>query len=322
MNNFDFNRAIDTSSYASSRCSSMPVINVADLRSSFTQRQLDFACRHWGSFQIIGHGIDTNNELLQLMKQFFSLSTPEKQALSRTRENHWGYYDKELTQNCLDRKQIYDYGRTEDDNLQAQWPEQLPQFKAVIERHFEQCENLALNLLSAIAANLGVASETLERCFKPHNTSFLRLNYYPVDNRSASQQLGIHPHTDAGALTLLLQDQVAGLELFREGDWCLIEPVAGALTINLGDIIQVWSNDRYMAPLHRVRASHNLERYSAPFFLNPSFSTYYQPLSTTVDVAHPPIYQSINWGEFRERRAAGDYQDLGKEIQISDFKIN
>lgn len=319
MNFSEIQKSIDSPN----RCSSMPVINVADLNNGFTQRQLDIACRHWGSFQIIGHGIDREflSTLLQVTKEFFALSKIEKQKLSRSQENHWGYYDKELTQNRIDRKEIYDYGRTEHINLRAQLPEQLPLFKSYIERYFTQVETLALKILSAIALNLGIGSDALNQYFKPINTSFLRLNYYPTENNT-TKEFGIHPHTDAGALTLLLQDQVAGLELYREGNWCLIEPFSDALTVNLGDIVQVWSNDRYTAPVHRVRSSQNIERYSIPFFLNPAFSTNYQPLATTVDATHPPLYRSINWREFRDRRAAGDYQDEGREIQISDFKIN
>ena len=93
----------------------------------------------------------------------------------------------------------------------------------------------------------------------------------------------------------------------------------GALIINIGDVIQVWSNDRYRAPLHRVLANTTQSRYSAPFFLNPGYDTVYAPLAGALDGARPR-YRPINWGEFRAGRAAGDYADLGEEIQISDFR--
>jgi len=92
--------------------------------------------------------------------------------------------------------------------------------------------------------------------------------------------------------------------------------------VNIGDIVQVWSNDRYRAALHRVLANADAERFSAPFFLNPAYGACYAPLPTTVDARHPPAYRSINWGEFRALRAAGDYADCGEEIQISHYRTD
>jgi len=123
-------------------------------------------------------------------------------------------------------------------------------------------------------------------------------------------------------LTLLLQDGVVpGLEVFREGRWHLVEPRADTLVVNIGDVLQVWSNDRYQAPLHRALAPSGRERYSAPFFYNPSYATDYAPLSSVVDSRNPARYRPINWGEFRALRAAGDYADHGAEVQIEHYAL-
>ena len=98
---------------------------------------------------------------------------------------------------------------------------------------------------------------------------------------------GISQHSDAGALTLLLQDEVTGLQVLRHERWCDVGPVPGTLTINIGDMLQVWSNDRYRAPLHRVRASGDRARFSAAYFLNPDYNTVVAPLATTVAAAAP-----------------------------------
>jgi isopenicillin N synthase-like dioxygenase len=132
-------------------------------------------------------------------------------------------------------------------------------------------------------------------------------------------QLGVHHHTDAGALTLLLQDHQPGLQVHRDGLWYLVEPRADALVVNIGDIVQVWSNDRYRAALHRVLANRDNERYSAPFFLNPASDAIYAPLPSACASA-PPRYRPIQWGAFRAARAAGDYADCGEEVQIAHFR--
>jgi isopenicillin N synthase-like dioxygenase len=100
-----------------------------------------------------------------------------------------------------------------------------------------------------------------------------------------------------------------------------VEPVMGALLVNIGDMVQVWSNDRYPAPLHRVRASTNRERYSLPFFFNPVSEAVYAPLTALTNEESPPRYRPINWGNFRWKRQQGDYADYGAENQISDHRI-
>ena len=106
----------------------------------------------------------------------------------------------------------------------------------------------------------------------------------------------------------------------RAGQWHSISAERGSIVVNIGDVVQVWSNDRYIAPIHRVLASDQAVRYSAPFFLNPSFEASYAPLRGALRGA-PPRYRAISWREFREGRARGDFADYGHEIQISDFRI-
>jgi isopenicillin N synthase-like dioxygenase len=107
--------------------------------------------------------------------------------------------------------------------------------------------------------------------------------------------------------------------VFHDNAWRLVEPHPDALVVNIGDIVQVWSNDRYRAALHRAFVHADAERFSVAFFLNPPYSAEYAPLPSTVDVTHPPRYRPINWGEFRSRRTAGDYADGDEYAQISQY---
>lgn len=79
-------------------------------------------------------------------------------------------------------------------------------------------------------------------------------------------------------------------------------------------MIQVWSNDAYQAPLHRVLAMEDGERFSLAYFFNPAYSAVIAPLQT------PRRYRDLPWGEFRRRRADGDFADYGAEVQISDYR--
>ncbi len=310
----------------------VPVIDIARLDAPETHRALDAACRDWGFFQVTRHGIPerTTRALHEQMRALFRLPIGTKRAISRTEANPWGFFDRELTKNTRDWKQIYDYGPAANNVIRPQWPACLPHFQSAVLAYYAACEALALRLLAAISVNLGMPADHLASSFRPAHTSFLRLNYYPVCPRPERPEamgtpttghLGVNHHTDAGALTVLLQDEHPGLEVFREGCWHLVEPRPDALVINIGDIVQVWSNDRYCAALHRVVVSETGERFSAPFFLNPAYSAAYAPLPTVVDAAHPPRYRAVRWDEFRAARAAGDYADRGEEVQISHYRI-
>jgi len=306
--------------------STLPVIDVSDLRRAETQRAIDEACREWGFFQIVGHGIAdrTLDALRRQMRAFFALPTSAKHAIMRTAENPWGFYDRELTKHTRDWKQVYDFGPADGGAIVPQLPRELPRFGSAIARFYAECDALAFELVEVIAGNLGTPPGALDSCFRPEHTSFLRLNYYPpcpmpVRREDGAGHLGVNPHTDSGALTLLLQDDQPGLEVLRDGVWHLVEPRRDALVVNIGDIVQVWSNDRYTAALHRGRVSADAERFSAPFFFNPAYRTWYAPLVSTVDADHPARYRPIHWGEFRARRAAGDYADHGEYHSINQY---
>jgi len=303
----------------------LPVLDVGEFANDDWYPELDRACAEWGCFQIVGHGIAPSliNATLGQMQRFFALPRNEKLAIERTRNNAWGYFDRELTKNVRDWKEIFDVGPVAEDGPMAgsvpQWPTGLPEFQAVIGAFYGEAERVAAGILSGVSCNLGMAPDYLAGSFGAGHTSFLRLNYYPLCANTA-EHLGISQHTDAGALTVLLADTQPGLQFLYRGEWHTVAPNSEALTINIGDIVQVWSNDFYTAPLHRVLASAEAERFSAPFFYNPDYRVDYAPLPGVVSKASPARYRAINWGEFRAGRAAGDYADLGEEIQIEHFR--
>lgn len=173
-------------------------------------------------------------------------------------------------------------------------------------------------------------------------------------------------------------------QVLRDGLWHLVEPQAGALTINVGDMAQVLTNDGFLASNHRVLQSSTHDRYSRAFFWNPVYNADIQPLPSLVDaqgvlvlgLVKPwgassnlaaldvgrapkwrtsptcnqlcidsqacdgcvaaagvptsfvlplsttgPHYRPINWLDFRMKRFAGDYADVGKEVQIDCYRL-
>ena len=317
----------------------VPVIDISGLtdaqRSHKPVAAIAEACARWGFFQVTGHGVDAVlvAAVREQARAFFALPAAEKEAILRTRDNPWGYYNNELTKNQRDKKEVFDYTIAGTDPVygaENRWPEIDPGFRRVMEDYRDACTGLALRLLEAMCIGLGVDARYLNDYFDPHHSGFIRLNYYPVNDPLQGRDdvghleiadLGVHHHTDAGALTVLLQDDVGGLQVFNDGYWHDVEPVADAFVINTGDMMQVWSNDRYRAAIHRVQAMESTDRYSVPFFYNPNAGTRVSPLHSVVSATEPARYRDIDWSDFRSQRTDGDYADYGPEVQISQYRI-
>lgn len=295
-------------------------------------RAVRAACAEWGFFNLVGHGLDEGlrAQVTAEAKAFFAAPAAAKRGLSRSRDNPWGYYDRELTKTRRDKKEILDVGPdaardVTGDVFQGKtpFPQWQPHLEPAVRAWFAACENLCLRLLRPVAEGLGATPEALAGDFVGGHTSFLRLNHYPTHDPAGDEVdrpagLGIHHHTDAGALTVLLTDGEPGLQVEKGGAWIPVDPVPGGLVVNIGDMAQVWSNDAYVAPVHRVLAMEDRPRLSLAFFFNPAYPAVIRPLPSRTG---PPRYRDLPWAEFRRRRADGDFADYGTEVQIAEWRI-
>jgi isopenicillin N synthase-like dioxygenase len=182
-------------------------------------------------------------------------------------------------------------------------------------------EKLAFRLLELIALSLNLPAKRFNVFFE-EQTTFIRLNHYPPCPYP-DLALGVGRHKDAGALTVLYQDSTSGLDVKRksDGNWVRVKPIPNSFIINVGDIIQVWSNDKYESAEHRVSVNSSKDRFSIPFFFNPASHTNVKPLEELVDEKNPARYDEYNWGEFFKTRKDSNYKKLEAEnIQITHFK--
>ncbi|KAL0365443.1 UNVERIFIED_CONTAM: putative 2-oxoglutarate-dependent dioxygenase JRG21 [Sesamum angustifolium] len=295
------------------------------------------ACEKWGFFQVINHGapLHVREKIDLVSRKFFALPKEEKKKVSRDEVNPSGYYDTEHTKNVRDWKEVFDFTvgepvvmpashEPDDRELKEvinQWPEYPSEMREVCEEYGAEMQKLGHKLLELIALSLGLARDRFNGFFKDQ-TTFIRLNYYapcPIPDLA----LGVGRHKDGGALTILAQDDVGGLEVKRktDGEWILVKPTPDAYIINVGDIIQVWSNDKYESVEHRVKVNSERERFSIPFFLNPAHYTMVEPLEELVNKQNPAKYNAYNWGKFFSTRKRSNYKKLDVEnIQIHHFK--
>ncbi|KAF8409995.1 hypothetical protein HHK36_002515 [Tetracentron sinense] len=217
--------------------------------------QIGDACKNWGFFQVTNHGVpsDLLRGLLTAGKFFFDLPLEEKRKVRRDEENPLGYFDTEHTKNVRDWKEVFDFmadngtvkpasyepADEEHHKFINQWPEYPPQLREACEEYGRNVEKLSYKLFELISMSLGLPAKRFNG-FSKEQTSFIRLNYYPPCP-TPELTLGVGQHKDAGALTVLAQDDVGGLEVKRktDGEWIRVKPIPDSYIINVGDIIQV-----------------------------------------------------------------------------------
>ncbi|CAN6360676.1 unnamed protein product [Urochloa humidicola] len=304
----------------------VPVIDISPMRMlrpgnmDALLSELSMASREWGIFMVVGHGIleGTVTRALEAGHTFFALPAEKKAAMRRTEAAPAvGYYDEEHLQNVRDWKEVFDFfprepppvGKVDDDSVfKNKWPEEddLPGFRDALEEYANAMEKLAFMLLELIARSLNLKPDQFHGFFGDQ-TTIMRISRYPPCPRP-DLALGNGHHKDSGALTILYQDDIGGLDVRRrsDGEWLRVKPIHGSFVVNIGDLIQVWTNDKYESMEHRVSLNSEKVRFSIPYFLNPSRNTVIEPLQEMVSTENPPKYNSYNWGEFfSTRRKAG-----------------
>lgn len=303
-------------------------------------RQIASASADWGFFFVVNHGVphEKQRRIEAAARVFFGQSLEEKRKVRRDEGVVTGYSNTELTKNVRDWKEVFDFvvadptvvpasPEPDDDQLTLwtnRWPEYLPEFRKACEEYVEELEKLGHKLMELLAVSLGLPAERFRDYFK-ETTSFGRLNHYPPCP-SPELALVVGRHKDPGVLTVLAQDDdVEGLEVKRkrDGEWIRVKPVPDSYVVNVGEITQAWSNERYESVEHRAMVNHKRERYSIAFFFNPSHSTIVEPLKELIDPENPPKYKSYSWGKYLSNRMLSNFKKLNADnIQVSHFKIS
>jgi isopenicillin N synthase-like dioxygenase len=160
-----------------------------------------------------------------------------------------------------------------------QWPEGLPDLKPTMLAYFAAVEDLSRVLQRGFALALGLAPDFFQALFSAPN-SRLKLNHYPPqDSPEADNDIGVVPHSDSGGFTILWQDDNGGLEVQSKcGEWVGAPPIDDTFVINLGNVMQIWTNGRFSSTPHRVINRFGRDRYSVPLFVNPGSGVRIAPL--------------------------------------------
>jgi len=188
-----------------------------------------------------------------------------------------------------------------------QWPDWLPGFKPAMLAYVREVDALGRHIVRLIALALGLPATALDHHFD-HPTTFLRALHYPPQPPAEDEQIGSAPHTDYGIITLLAQDDSGGLQVRpRGGDWIEAPPIPDTYVLNVGDMLQRWTNGRLVSTPHRVINRSGGDRYSLPYFLDPSMDTLIECLPTCTDAAHPPQHPPVRYGDYLLERLNRNY---------------
>ena len=313
---------------------SVPVVDLVAAERGEGLEALDAACRDHGFFLLSNHGMTAAiEEMWRTSAAFFSLPAEAKRSVLRSEEVPLGYYDRELTKRRRDLKEVFDYMKPREDRSDMnQWPAEPPGFRESVLAFFDAATVVADRTLAVVYRALVNDVDTSALPFGSDRTSTVRLNYYPVDDPLSPEEQGtvaelgdmaLHHHTDPGVITLLLQDMVGGLQtLSKAHGWIDVPPAEDTIVVNLGDAMQVWTNDAYVAAVHRVLPRPaGQARYSTPYFMNPAANATLEPLSALLEGA-APRYRAFTWREYIQGRVDDNYADLGEDdIQIERFRV-
>ncbi len=320
--------------------SSVPIIDISGLRSpqraerERVAAELGASAREVGFFYISGSGVDeaTFERMLAATKEFFALPLDEKMrsyiGLSRC---HRGYVpvgeEGVEAESRPDLKEAFDTAldlpADDPDHLAGNpmlgpntWPD-LPGFAEAVTAYYRAVLDVGKQLLWAFAVALGEDPEVFSR-HATKTPSQLRLMHYPY-NADAQDAQGIGAHTDYECFTLL-KPTAPGLEVLNgAGEWIDVPPVDGTFVVNIGDLLELWTNGTFVATSHRVRRVAQ-ERYSFPLFFNVDYDTEVRPLPRflTADGAQRPALRA---GEHLFAQTAQTFAYLRRRMQAGELVL-
>ena len=291
-----------------------------DLERADAAAAIDLACREVGFFSIVGHGLDPRvvDAAHGAARAFFDLPLDDRmEAVMPEAGYPYGYhpFSGEALNRSIggrapaDLKETFNVGpvdppsRSPDEMTDPDeravhspnlWPSALPVLRPAIEAYYREMADLAATLMDHFASALGLGAGWFDPFIDRHGSA-LRLAHYPaLPEAPAPGSVRAGAHTDYGTLTILRLDDEPGLQVRSPaGRWQDVEAPDGAFVINLGDLMQRWTNDRWRSTMHRVvipDGRWNERRRTMPFFHNANWDARIECIVTDGDGArHPPV---------------------------------
>lgn len=311
----------------------IPLVDITPLASHRIEerrdvaRQLDRASSEAGFLYIAGAQLDSAmfRSLLTRAQGYFALSDAEKmRSYIGGSHNHSGYVpigEEQFGGGTYDLKEAYDINCEYDDIAGRRpllgpntWPA-MPGFREDVAAYYRHVTGIGRLLFRAFALALGLEESHFDAHLR-RPPSQLRLIHYPLD-ATAEDRPGIGAHTDYECFTLLFAT-APGLELLdKQGRWLDVPVKPDALIMNIGDMMEIMSNGRYVATKHRVRKVAE-ERYSFPLFCSCDYDYVVAPLLRD----ETPRYAPVRCGEHLYNQTAQTFAYLKRRMAQGDLVLD
>ncbi|KAG8369993.1 hypothetical protein BUALT_Bualt14G0071400 [Buddleja alternifolia] len=308
----------------------IPIIDLSKLLKGskdqfFTEiLKLRNSCQEWGFFQVINHGIDSElvERIEKVGKEFFMMPLEEKQKYPMIPGTVQGYGQAFVfsEDQKLDWCNMFALG-VEPHYLRNPklWPTKPSNFSETVEIYSREIRKLCKNLLKYIAITLSLKDDVFEEMFGVA-VQAVRMNYYPACPRP-DLVLGLSPHSDGSALTVLQQGKGSsvGLQIIKDNTWIPVHPIPNALVINIGDTIEVLTNGKYKSVEHRAVTHKEKDRLSIVTFYAPSYEIELGPIPELLDDKNPCKYRRYNHGEYSKHYVTNKLQGK-KTLEFAKVK--
>ncbi|KAI3464835.1 hypothetical protein Pfo_021498 [Paulownia fortunei] len=313
----------------------IPVISLAGINESGGKRaeicrKIVAACEDWGIFQVLDHGIESKlvSSMTRLAREFFALPPEEKLRFDMSGGKKGGFIvsshlQGEAVQDWREIVTYFSYPIEARDY--SRWPDKPEDWRAVTEAYSQQLMELGCKLLEVLSEGLGLEKDALSKACVDMDQKVV-VNFYPKCPQP-NLTLGLKRHTDPGMITLLLQDQVGGLQATRDGGktWITVQPVEGAFVVNLGDHGHYLSNGRFKNADHQAVVNSNCSRLSIATFQNPAPDAAVYPLKIR-EGEKPVVEEPITFSEMYKRKMSKDLElaslkKLAKEKMLQEEEL-
>ncbi|CAK7357496.1 unnamed protein product [Dovyalis caffra] len=285
---------------------STPIIDMEALlgpqRSEIIQ-QIGLACEKNGFFAVKNHGIPEMkiNNMLDTAKEFFHLPVEERLKFRSADPNSvirlvTGFEDK--TRNIFVSRQSLKFHCHPVEDYQNHWPSNPLSFREKVGEYCASVRKVEVAILEAISESLGLERDYIDKTLKGH---YVSINYYPACPESElDATFGVRTHTDPTLITILMQDDVPGLQVINDDKWIDVNPIPNSVVVHVGDMLQALSNCRYKSLLHQAIVNCKKERVSIASYCYPSDDAMIGPAKKLTDNDHPAIYKDFTYREFHE----------------------
>lgn len=308
----------------SSASNSIPVIDVSGLQGddealTKVAKEISAACSDVGFFYVKNHSVSPSivNKAFQYAGQFFDLPKQKKDKIHIEKSQYMrGYFShgSDKSDGILgDKKEGYDMARdlpTSHPYVTSKlpfygpnaWPDHPTQFQAAMIEYHQSMLDFGLSLLRAFAVGLDMPAQFFDDKFREPMAQ-MRLLRYPKQVGDFSTGIGAGEHTDFGWITMIAQDEHRALQILtKSNEWIYVDPIPGTFVVNVGDLMSRWTNDRYLATMHRVVNENNVERQSIAYFMDPDYYAEVDCLSSCHSVSNPEKYTPVIAGEYMNQR--------------------